>query len=480
MNVLQRMTVVLLWMAFCLFIGNAVATAQETVSSVTDVLEPIQGPAVAPPGPFFVDRVSFEVDGASRPGPLLLVSGLEAGATADTIEELEALLRRARQDLMNRRVFDEITVVWSVAEADATAGEQENAERSEDSAGIESVTPIRAVFHIDDGWTLLPIAFYRYNSNSGHNPFVVLYWDNILGTLTDFGVSAGYYSRNWITSFGWDVRLDWRRVRMLGRQWNFSFDQEFETFEQASPEGEVELAYTGYFTSLGVSTSFRISDRLRYSISPNIGLDYGYDTITNETSQTLPADRAAAGFSHGLTTGGIDWVNNLRRGWSASLSNGISYDPEQRDWQADVGLSYSHHWLPQPRISPAIRARVSHNFDGDKLSRGGIVRGVADNRVFGATVVAVNTQVAILAVDWVRVADIQIIPFVDIAVARKEGTAINSDDVAVGFGADLVVFPVFMRGFQGRLSFGLDAREFVVGRPSRFLLEFSVTETLQI
>ncbi|MFO8042100.1 MAG: hypothetical protein R6U25_02760 [Alkalispirochaeta sp.] len=458
---------VVVWTALLLLAAGGAAHAQEGApsSSAVDALEPIQGPAVAPAGPFSIEQIVFEVDGASRPGPLLLASGLEQGIQADTIGELEEILLRARQDLMNRRVFDEITVEWSVVE------------EPEDS---DAPTAVQAVFYVNDGWTLLPIPFYRYNSNSGHNPFVVLYWDNILGTLTDFGVSAGYYSRNWTTPFGWDVRLDWRRVRMLGRQWNFSFDQEFETFEQASPEGEIDFAYSGYSTRFGLSTSFRLNDWLRYSISPNIALDYGYETLVNENSRSLPADRAAAGFGHGLRTGGVDWVNNLRRGWSASLSNGISYDPEQRDWQADMRASYTRHWLPQPRVSPGVRARVSHHFDGDKLSQGGIIRGVANNRVFGATVAAVNAQVSILAIDWTQVMDIQVVPFVDFAVARKQGQSLDADDLSVGFGTDLVLFPDFMRGFQGRLSFGLDARELIVGRPSQFLLEFSITETLQL
>ncbi len=459
-------------MTVLLLVGNSGAVGQESSpdAPALTVLEPIQGPAVASPGPFVLEHVEFDVDGVSRPGPLLTVSGLVPGIRVDTIEELEVMLLRARQDLMNRRVFDEITVVWSVA----------GSESESESESTGDPTPIRAVYYVNDGWTLLPVPFYRYDSNTGHNPFGVLYWDNIMGTLTDFGVSVGYYSRNWTTPFGWDVRLDWRRVRLLGRQWNFSFDQEFETVEQAGVDGTLERAYSGYSTRFGVSTSFRLNDWLRYSVSPNIAIDYGYETIMNETAQSLPADRAAAGFGHGLSTGGIDWVNNLRRGWSASLSNGISYDPEQRDWQADVGVSYARHWLPRPRVSPGVRARIAHNFDGDTLSRGGVTRGVANNRVFGTTIAAVNTQVSILAIDWESVTDIQIVPFVDLVVARKEDRALQGDDVAVGFGADLIFFPDFMRGFQGRLSFGLDARELFGGGSSRALLEFSITETLQI
>jgi hypothetical protein len=184
--------------------------------------------------------INFSVIGASRPGPLLIVTGLSAGERFDSETELEARLLRARQDLLNRRVFDGVTVEWIILDEQAEPRQ------------------VAVTFLIEDGWTLLPIPFYRYDSNSGHNPFVVLYWDNILGSLTDFGMSAGYYSRNWRTPFAWDVRLDWRRVRMLGREWTFSFDQEFDTEELATPLGDVQFAYTDFSSRFSVSTSFAV------------------------------------------------------------------------------------------------------------------------------------------------------------------------------------------------------------------------------
>jgi hypothetical protein len=405
--------------------------------------------------------INFSVIGASRPGPLLIVTGLSAGERFDSETELEARLLRARQDLLNRRVFDGVTVEWIILDEQAEPRQ------------------VAVTFLIEDGWTLLPIPFYRYDSNSGHNPFVVLYWDNILGSLTDFGMSAGYYSRNWRTPFAWDVRLDWRRVRMLGREWTFSFDQEFDTEELATPLGDVQFAYTGFSSRFSVSTSFAVLPWLTYSITPNFGFEYGYKTVVNEIGESLPPDRAAAGFSHSIGTGRIDWIDNLRRGWGASLSNSISYDPEQRDLRADVGASYAHHWLPLPRVGPAVRGQINHDLNGDRLSRGGVVRGVPNNRVFGQTLLSGNAQVSILAVDWERVIDIQLVPFVDAAVARKEDVPLSWEDVAVGFGSDLVLFPDFIRGFEARLSFGVDARDVFFGDGGSPAMEFSITESLQ-
>ena len=445
-------------LGYIVLFGLAAPAAQDRESDA------IAGPDPIPEGPFVIAAIDFEVDGPSPAHPLLLVSGLTEGTVVADAAVLEETLARARQDLLNRRVFDGIVVEWAIVETPTETGDP---------------TPVEVLFVIDDGWTLLPIPFYRYNSNSGHNPFVVLYWDNIFGTLPDFGMSAGYYSRNWTTPFAWDVRLDWRRVRMLGRNWNFSFDQEFETVEQATPRGDVEFAYTGYSTRFGMSTSFQLTDWLRYSISPNVGFDYAYETVTNTIGEALPADRAAVGFSHSLGTGQVDWIENLRRGWGASVSNSVSYDPEKRDWQADIGASAERHWLPLPWASPAVRVRANHNLGGNLLSRGGVVRGVPNNRVFGQTLVAINAQTSIRAVNWRRVTDIQVVPFVDVAAARKEATPLTWDDMAVGLGTDVVVFPDFIRGFEARISVGVDGRDLFFGDGGAVGFEFYLTESLQ-
>jgi hypothetical protein len=470
-----------LWLVLLLLVPAATAPAQEAATGVpTDgdspamadaspaPAAPVAPPAASPeasedvPGVAYeIVDISFSVTGASRPGPLLIATGLSVGDDVDSEDALDALLFRARQDLLNRRIFDEVTVEWRILDDE------------------EEPRQVAVTFIIEDGWTLLPIPFYRYDSNSGHNPFVVLYWDNVLGTLTDFGMSAGYYSRNWHTPFAWDVRLDWRRVRMLGREWTFSFDQEFDTEELATPLGDVQFSYTGFSSRFSVSTSFFLLPWLTYSITPNVGFEYGYKTVVNEIGESLPADRAAAGFSHRVGTGRIDWIGNLRRGWGASLSNSISYDPEQRDLRADLGASYAHHWLPFPRIGPAVRGQINHDLNGDRLSRGGVVRGVPNNRIFGQTLLSGNGQVSILAIDWQRVIDIQLVPFVDAAVARKEDASLSWDDMAVGFGADLVLFPDFIRGFEARLSLGVDARDVFFGDGGSPAVEFSITESLQ-
>lgn len=448
-----------------LLAGAALLAAQAASGTEPAVLI---GPDPAPPGALRIVDISFDASGISRERALLLVSGLSEDAVFADAEELEAALLRARQDLMNRRVFDGIVVSWAPvpapddAAADATPGTE---------------IPVAVHFAVDDGWTLLPIPFYRYNTNTGHNPFVVLYWDNAFGTLTDFGFSAGYYSRDWVTPFRWDVRLDWRRIRLWNRTWNVSLDQIFFTEEQASPAGEVEFAYSGYDTSFSVGTSFRLSEWLRYSLSPSLSATYGYETVVSHPDETVPSDQLNVGLSHGLSTGRTDWIGNLRRGWGAGVSQSVSLDARSGSLGMTLGASGSRHWLPLRRVSPGVRARVRHNVFENSLSQGGGIRGVADNRVFGQTLLTVNSQLSVTALDIRRVLELQVVPFVDVALARKQGRAVGGDDLFMGFGADLLLFPDFLRGFEARGSFGFDVRDLAEGRGPT--LEFLVTNALQ-
>lgn len=424
-----------------------------------------QEPSDTPTARFRVVEIRFDVDGPSRPDALAQVIELSEGDEFASVDDLNTAVADARQDLINRRVFDEIEVGWEIRVEGGDTGDVQ-----------AEPLPVVVTFVVDDGWTLLPIPFYRYNSNTGHNPFVVVYWDNILGTLTDFGLSAGYYVRDWPTTFAWDVRLDWGNVRMLDRAWSFGIDQEYWTEEQAAPDGRIEFAYTGYETRARISTSLRLTDWLRYSLAPGITANYGYSEVTNRIDEDLPPNRFAVGYSHRLSTGDTDWIGNLRRGWSLSLSNGISYDAENREWPVDFGLSGERHWV-FGRFSPALRGRLTHEVLGDKLGLGGPVRGVANNRVFGQTALVANSQVSIRLTDWDRVTEVQLIPYIDAVVARKEREPVTWDDAAMGFGFDLVVFPYFIRGFEARASFGLDARDVSNGVFPR--LEFGLTDGLE-
>ncbi len=408
---------------------------------------------------FVVEEITFEVKGWTRPDDVLAFLRFDKGDRFQSVEELTTTLERYERDLYNQRVFDEVDVSYELV------------------PGEELPRKVIVHFYIDDGWTVLPVVFYRYNSNSGHNPFVVLYWDNFLGTLTDFGFSAGYYSRNWVDPFGWDIRVDFDNIRMLDRKWDFGFDQEFTTIEKSSPEGDLLLQYTYYSSDFGISTGFRLNDRWGYSIAPGIGATYGYETKKNLLDDPIPADEVALTFSHGVGTGRQDWYRNFREGWNFGLSNSLAYSLNDPDVNASLAAS-TEFFKIFSIFNPAVRFEGEHYFDGDALSQGRDVRGVSDSRVYGTTLFKTNMNVAIRVLDIAKFSEFNLVPFLDTALTFQEDDSLGEDNFFMGAGMDLVVFPHFLRGFQGRISFGVDLRDLPSSISDFGSYELAITETL--
>ncbi|MFW6214333.1 MAG: POTRA domain-containing protein [Alkalispirochaetaceae bacterium] len=406
-----------------------------------------------------ISEITFEVIGWTDERNILAFLRLEEGDRFSSLEELNEAVERFERDLYNQRVFNEVEVTYEILPVEGEARE------------------VALHFYVDDGWTVLPVVFYRYNSNTGHNPFVVLYWDNFLGTLTDFGFSAGFYSREWPDAFGWDVRLDLGGVRMLDRRWNFGFDQEFKTLEKASSEGDLLLRYSFYTTDFGVSTSFRLDEDWSYRVSPGIGAAYGYETDRNLEGEAIPEDAVSLTFSHGVGTGRQDWRQNFREGWSFSVNNGFSYAIDEGQLDSNVSLSSAYFEI-FGIFNPSVRGRVQYFFDGDQLSQGGDIRGVANSRVFGRTFFKANTNLAIRVLDIPRFSEFNLIPFLDAAVAVPEGETPSEDGLFLGAGVDLVFFPYFLRGFQGRISVGFDVRDPPESIADFGSYELAITESL--
>jgi hypothetical protein len=86
--------------------------------------------------------------------------------------------------------------------------------------------------------------------------------------------------------------------------------------------------------------------------------------------------------------------------------------------------------------------------------------------------------VGIVGMHFPRFAEFQLIPFLDMALAKKEERTLEWDDLSIGMGFDIVVFPDFLRGFQGRMSFGVDLRDPPGSAGDFASVEFEIVETL--
>lgn len=427
--------------------------------------EPLSSGADQPAAPavVVVAAVEFEITGRTTAAALRAVVGLEVGAVYRSREALLADVERRAQDLRNRRQFQEVRARLEPSSALAT----DNAER------------LTVVFEIEDAPSTLITPFYLFNSNSGHNAYAVFFFDNVGGSLTGLRVITAYASRNWIDPFSWDAQVLWRKARALGREWDLRLRQRFETIERADPFGTLELAYT-HFTSEGsVGTDFPLPAGLRYRLEPRGVFRYGYRTLVNLRGEAVPGATSAWGVRHGLQAGTVDWKGNIREGWSARLLNEFDLLPDDtsaRGGGSDAlngngalgfpgvhasltleGARYGR--LPAFGAGWSVLGSITHFLNGDRLVLGQVVRGVLDNRIFGRTLLRVNSQVMLPVVRAPRFGELQFAPFADAAVAMKGRTPLSANDLFVGVGVEWLYYPAFLRGIIARFSFGIDLRD---------------------
>lgn len=404
-----------------------------------------------------IATISVNVEGVTQVPVVRAVIGIAAGDRFGDIAALERSLARARQLLLNRRVFASVAVGWAPA-----AGESGR---------------VDVFVEIIDGQTLLAVPFYRYGTNSGHNPLFVLFWNNAFGSLTDLELGIGYYSRDWVTPFRFEVVLGWRGIRWLGREWSFAARQEFVTVERAAAGGIIEFAYTYWSTNASFSTSFALTPWLRYGIAPGIVVDYNHRELANTIGEAMPASRTAPTFSHGLSTGNLDWIGNLRDGAVASLGNGLIYDPVTMKWGASLrAVGAVHHVVD--RWGASARLLVDYDLAGDAYGRAGELRGVPDNRMAGQLFGALTTDLSLDMVDIRYVGDVVFTLFMDIGATRKEAERFGDDDFAVGLGVEVLVFPDIIRGLVGRFTLGALVLDVFRGEPLAPAVEFTITNAL--
>ena len=74
-----------------------------------------------------------------------------------------------KQELLNLRYFDSVSV-----------------------EGSTDLVTAEIDISVKDSWTIYPLPFYNYNSNTGHSFGGIIYFYNFFGTLTDLYLSGGY------------------------------------------------------------------------------------------------------------------------------------------------------------------------------------------------------------------------------------------------------------------------------------------------
>jgi hypothetical protein len=186
-----------------------------------------------------------------------------------------------------------------------------------------------------------------------------------------------------------------------------------------------------------------------------------------------------ATLSHSLGFSRIDWIENYRRGLSASIGNSNTYNFYKEDWDISYDVSTVYHHIFTEFFGISGRIQYRYWIDDYTKSAGDVIRGILDKSLSADYMLSINLDFPFRVLKFVPSKwfnkpglrfiefDLHFSPFLDIALLRDP---VNDTEFwskpTVGAGIELIVFPYFFRSFYLRASIGYDLND--MGPPSKW------------
>lgn len=386
----------------------------------------------------------FEIDGHTRENALIREMDLKEGTEFEDLASLENALARQQQDLVNLRVFNEVSL--SINEGI--------------SEGEDTVYTV--LVKAEDSWTIYPIPYPKYSSDDGFRLGLKIFYDNAFGSLNDLFLGTNitfkddeYYDKLRVTQ--WTINPQLNSVKMGRLEYDFSFMQEY-AIDEKKVNGVLTEHYNYFSTSASVGTklNFGSENKFYYRIQPSIGANYGYSGLGYEGNK----EPIFLGFSHGGGYSKVDWFGNFRQGFSTSIGNQMRYvrNPSETDeFKTSVDADVNYYHIIHPRINYTTRLSGIISLNDELTGLGSNLRGVEGSTMFGKGGLFYSNDLNFAVIKWEGVGEAQFQPFFDIGFASEEGTSINwGDDLRYSTGADFILYLDKLKGLHARASVGVD------------------------
>ncbi len=413
-----------------------------------------------------VKEVRINVEGSTKVSALRAAIKVKENDRFASGEKFLQAVERERQNLVNKRVFRYVNLRMELLET-------------------ESDTLLwRLVFDLEDLWTLYPIIYPKFDSNTGFRVGVKTYYDNAFGTMTDIflglGINFGMNKTTEQWEVGeWSLNPKWNNIRVGPLLLSLGFLQayEYEQFDSGSEETEFHFGY--YVSEVSIGTSIRIyKSLLKYDFGISLGMKYGYENFL--TTANYIEEPFNFGWKHAFTLGNIDWKGNFRYGQQLMLQHGISpvLNSQTDEYFVTNTLSLSGgFYRPFAGIFNfygLASAFVSFNKQTSDIATH--LRGVGDYSMNGDWGFYFNTSIGIRFWRLKKVWDAQVHPFFDIGMASPyEGADINRD-LRYGAGLDFVLFLDAVPNLVARGMIGVDLSRYEWNDLDKY--EITITSTL--
>jgi len=327
---------------------------------------------------YSVEGAGFKFLGATKPSSLRKNFPIDKKKIFDSREALDNYINNFEKSLISSRDFDTVEVDYEIS-----LSENENDEPNNVIIKVSLV----------DSHHLIVVPYPKYSSEGGASLRLKARDSNFLGTLNtmntnlnlrlddegfkpgisfdfdypfDIGkISATFindYSLSYIVAededkrgFEWDTKtglslsLPFEHLPLnIGIYQYTGGDLDYRYYENDESSWKFKDNEDYYFFSeeLSLGTSFALKEFSNYtslSYSPSIGIKWHWDFDgINKANDGLSSPTVT--FSHSLSNGKVNWNDNMRKGYSLSLSNTFSYNFHRHDLNPSITFNGQFFW----------------------------------------------------------------------------------------------------------------------------------------
>jgi len=458
-----------------------------------------QNPEFPEQSSIIIRSVNYSIQGMTNKRILKSKAEIEEGTRFASVEDLDRFIADRKQKLMNERVLESVDITYTVV---SSANDPE----SDLSIGPESTSDtglleVDIYVSVKDSWNIIALPYFRYDTNDGFLLSVRGRDYNFIGSMQalvlnlDYAVDAvGKQSYGGYSSFGIPFSL-------FGRDSGINVSETLSVHADPRPITSVtNLSFWHNLTEHVIPLRFEASQGLQFnpdsilgdqdpyfllsklSLSSSINTEINLGSLGAVSySPSISAyqywrpdahvrsDRQGLRvvFSHGLSLGRIDWIENMRGGFSTSIGNSTTYNVQTTDLASDLDASLNYNATLEGKLGLNLKAAGFYSLTQTAREElGSSMRGIKNARLQGSQAVFVNLEMPVKLFDFTTHIfikknwfdfELQTSPFLDLGYVKgSAGTVADTYNFWYSGGLEFFVFPLRMRTFIVRASIGVD------------------------
>ncbi len=420
----------------------------------------------------------YHIDGVTQDYILDNYIDFDESEVFPTRASLEAYLQDKEQEILNQRIFDSARIEYTIA------------------ARADKPDLVQLDVYVEDTMNVVVLPYFKYDSNDGlllslrgrHYNFLgsmqplranLDYWytedgKHEVSLNSEFSMPFRKWGREWVFDvsedavYTQDEPLDLNLGTDLGVylpfwdvRWKLTYSQDFYLYDDGADDEDVYYLRSGLSFGGGIPTDLQIGKHeITYSPSVSTNIAYKLEEQISEARRGPDSK-----FSHGISFGRVDWIDNYRQGYKFSLSNSNSYNFYEKDWDFGFESEFQGH-LAGDWIGLSSRLQGFYWIDNQEDDAGGPIRGVLNSRIDDVEAGAyLNLDVPFPMWIWFmsRWFEAQISPFFDAAYFQYGGSEQNWNPLWYGAGLEGFAYLKASRSIYLRVSLGIDMQAMLEG-----------------